>query len=57
MEQTAKGFFEACEAGKGWQACAPYCKPDASFSAQAEPLAGITTLRTTRPRDHEGRSP
>ncbi len=44
MEQTAKGFFEACEAGKGWQACAPYCKPDASFSAQAEPLAGITTL-------------
>ncbi len=44
MEQTAKGFFEACEAGKGWQACAPYCKPDASFSAQAEPLAAITTL-------------
>ena len=34
MEQTAKGFFEASEAGKGWQACAPYCKPDASFSAQ-----------------------
>ena len=44
MEQTAQGFFEACEAGKGWQACASYCKPDASFSAQAEPLAGITTL-------------
>ncbi len=41
---TNQGFFEACEAGKGWQACAPYCKPDASFSAQAEPLAGITTL-------------
>ena len=44
MEQTARDFFEACEAEKGWQTCAPYCKPDASFSAQAEPLAGITTL-------------
>ena len=44
MEQTARGFFEACEAGKGWQACAPYCKPDASFSAQAEALAGISML-------------
>lgn len=44
MEQTARSFFEACETGQGWQACAQYCKPDASFSAQAEPLAGITTL-------------
>ena len=44
MELTAKSFFEACEAGKGWQECAPYCKPDATFSAQAEPLAGVTTL-------------
>jgi len=44
MEQTARGFFEACEAGKGWEACAPFCAPDASFSAQAEPLSGITTL-------------
>ena len=48
MEQTAHGFFEACEAGKGWRECAPYCKPDASFSAQAEAqaeaLAGVTTL-------------
>ena len=44
MEQTAKLFFETCEAGKGWEACAPYCKPDATFSAQAEPLAGISTL-------------
>ncbi len=44
MEQTAQGFFEACEAGKGWETCAPYCKPDASFSAQAEPLADVKTL-------------
>ncbi len=45
MEQTARAFFEACESGKGWQACAPYCTPDASFSAQAEPLAGVTTIQ------------
>ena len=44
MDQTAQGFFEACEAGKGWEACAPYCKPDASFSAQSEALADVTTL-------------
>jgi predicted ester cyclase len=44
VTETANLFFEACEAGKGWQACAPYCKPDATFSAQAEPLAQIKTL-------------
>ncbi len=44
MEQTAQGFFEAWEAGKGWEACTHYCKPDASFSAQAEPLDDVKTL-------------
>ena len=44
IEQTARAFFEACEAGEGWQACAPYCKPDASFSAQSEALADVKTL-------------
>ena len=44
MEQTAQGFFEACEAGKGWEARAAFCTPDASFSCQAEPLAEVTTL-------------
>ena len=44
MNQTARGFFEACEAGKGWQECASYCTPDATFSAQAEPLADVLTL-------------
>jgi hypothetical protein len=39
-EVVATRFFEACEAGKGWEACKAYCKPDATFSAQAEPLAG-----------------
>ena len=42
---VAKDFFEACEAGKGWEACRGYCTPDASFSAQAEPLAELRTLQ------------
>ncbi len=41
----AEKFFEACESGKGWQVCKEHCKPDASFSAQAEPLAEIRTLQ------------
>jgi predicted ester cyclase len=44
MEQSARSFFEACETGQGWPACAQYCKPDASFSAQSEPLMDVTTL-------------
>jgi predicted ester cyclase len=43
--QIARSFFEACEAGKGWEICREYCKPDASFTAQAEPLADTGTLR------------
>src|SRR5438132_14354516 len=42
---VAKSFFEACEAGKGWDGCRAYCKPDATFSAQAEPLADVKTLQ------------
>ena len=44
MVTTAQAFFEACEAGRGWQGCSAYCHPDATFSAQAEPLADIRTL-------------
>ena len=40
----AKDFFAACETGKGWEVCKAYCTPDATFAAQAEPLAGVTTL-------------
>ena len=40
----AEAFFSACEAGKGWGACSAYCTPDATFSAQAEPLLAIKTL-------------
>jgi predicted ester cyclase len=45
IADTAKAFFDACETGKGWEACKAYCKPDASFSAQAEPLAEVRTLQ------------
>ncbi len=41
---TAQLFFDACESGKGWEGCAAYCTPDATFSAQCEALAGIATL-------------
>ena len=42
---VAKQFFETCETGKGWEGCRAYCTPEASFSAQAEPLADIRTLQ------------
>ena len=41
----AKDFFEAYEAGKGWETCKKYCKEQATFSAQAEPLADVRTLQ------------
>lgn len=42
--KTAEAFFEACETGKGWAACKPYCLPEATFSAQASPLSEVKTL-------------
>lgn len=44
ITETAHDFFDACETGKGWAGCQAYCTPDASFAAQAEPLADIRTL-------------
>jgi predicted ester cyclase len=41
---TAKDFFTACETGRGWDACKAYCAADASFSAQAGPLADVKTV-------------
>jgi predicted ester cyclase len=43
--ETAKDFFTACETGKGWDGCKVFCKPDATFSAQAEPLTDVKTLQ------------
>jgi predicted ester cyclase len=44
ITSNAKKFFEACEAGKGWGVCQEWCKPDATFSAQAEPLVDVRSL-------------
>jgi hypothetical protein len=45
ITQTAEQFFKACETGQGWDGCSGFCTPDATFVAQAEPLAGIKSLR------------
>lgn len=45
IKQVAMQFFEACETGKGWEGCKAYCKPNATFSAQAEPLADVRSLQ------------
>ena len=44
ITRVAEAFFEACETGKGWEGCKTYCTPDATFSAQAEPLLEVKTL-------------
>ena len=44
MKESAERFFHACESGEGWAGCAPFCHPDATFSAQADALAGVDTL-------------
>jgi predicted ester cyclase len=44
MAETANAFFAAVDTGQGWAACSAYCHPDATFAAQAEPLAEIQTL-------------
>ncbi len=40
----AAQFFDACETGGGWDACASFCHQDATFSAQAAALADVDTL-------------
>lgn len=45
MSETAMRFFEACETGKGWEGCRPYCHANATFSAQAGALQGVETLQ------------
>jgi predicted ester cyclase len=43
-KEIARDFFEACETGKGWQACRKFCSDGATFSAQADALAGVSTI-------------
>jgi predicted ester cyclase len=44
IRDTAERFFDACETGKGWAGCAPYCHEGATFEGQTDALAGIETL-------------
>ncbi len=44
MTSVAESFLAACDTGKGWEGCRAYCAPDATFSAQAEPLLEVKTL-------------
>ena len=41
ITEAAQAFFDACDAGKGWEVCSAYCTPDATFTAQAEPLMEV----------------
>jgi len=43
--ESAKKFFDACETGQGWGVCKAYCHADATFSAQANALAEVSTLQ------------
>jgi predicted ester cyclase len=43
-QDIAEKFLDACETGKGWEACRTYCSPEATFSTQAESLSGVDTL-------------
>ena len=42
---NAKAFFEACEAPEGWAGCQQYVADGATFSAQCEPIAEMTTIQ------------
>ena len=42
--KNATKFFHTCESVKGWDQCSEYVAPDASFSAQCEPLVEFTTV-------------
>ena len=44
MTQIAQDFFDACETGKGWNVCKQWCREGATFSAQADALADVSTL-------------
>jgi hypothetical protein len=42
--ENARQFFEACDTGKGWDACSQYCYSDATFSSQTAVLADISSI-------------
>lgn len=44
ISDVAMAFFRACEAGKGWAGCSPFCHETATFSCQSEALSHVETL-------------
>jgi predicted ester cyclase len=44
ITETARDFFNACEAGKGWSVCKAWCHDGATFSCQSDVLADVKTL-------------
>ena len=44
IKETAAQFIDACDAGRGWEACRQFCHEGATFAAQADALADIGTL-------------
>ena len=37
-------FFDACESGKGWDACQEFCAEGAAFASQSGPCAPMPTI-------------
>ena len=44
ISETAMQFQDACDSGKGWDACEQWCQEGASFSCQADALAELSTV-------------
>lgn len=44
IKERAEQFLDACDTGKGWEACKAFCHPNATFSTQAASLADVNTL-------------
>lgn len=44
MKDTARDFVDACDSGKGWEACREMCHDGATFSTQGDALAEVRTL-------------
>ena len=42
--ENATQFFHACEGLQGWEGCQQYVAEGASFAAQSEPIADITSV-------------
>lgn len=44
LDEVANAFFQACETGKGKEACAPFLAPGATFACQSDALKEVRTL-------------